>query len=45
MKSDLTRQQDEIITLRNAVQGSTQLTDLRLLDILAWTSRGKSPLA
>lgn len=45
IKTDLTRQQDEMATLRTAVQGSVKLTDLRLLDILAWTSKGKSASA
>lgn len=44
MKRDLLDQQDLFTRLRDAVQGTTSLTDLRLLDILAWSSRGKDPV-
>lgn len=42
MKDDLLRHRSEFHALRNAVQGPSHLTDLRLLDILAWTSKGAS---
>lgn len=40
MKQDLARHQEEFAQLRAAVRGDTHLTDLRILDILAWTSKG-----
>lgn len=40
MRDDIARQATEFTQLRNATQGPLPLTDLRLLDILAWSSKG-----
>lgn len=42
MKEDISRHRDEFAQLRAAVRGDVHLTDLRLLDILAWSSKGTS---
>lgn len=42
MAHDIRSQSEQVATLRSAVGGSSEITDLRLLDIVAWSSRGQS---
>lgn len=44
MKEDLVQHHESLAALTEEVQGDTALTDLRLMDILAWTKSRGEPL-
>lgn len=44
IQHDVATQREEFADLRECVQGPQPLSDIRLLDILAWTSQGNMPI-
>lgn len=44
IRQDITRQREAFALLANAVRGPVVLSDIRILDIVAWRSQGRSAL-